>query len=77
MPGAHDFVAQSSSGTVKRLLALDCVQDPGNLVRPCQAHCTSSFKSTCVTVKPVRSQRDLSSLQQCLSACAAGNTFDF
>ena len=31
-PGAHDFVAHARSGSIKRLLALDCVQDPGNLV---------------------------------------------
>lgn len=32
-PAHHDFVADSEKGSVKRLLALDCVQDPGNLVR--------------------------------------------
>ena len=31
-PAQHDFVADSEEGSVKRLLALDCVQDPGNLV---------------------------------------------
>ncbi|CAK0734338.1 hypothetical protein CVIRNUC_000417 [Coccomyxa viridis] len=30
-PAQHDFVANSEEGSVKRLLALDCVQDPGNL----------------------------------------------
>lgn len=32
-PGCHDFLAESEGGPLKRLLALDCVQDPGNLVR--------------------------------------------
>ncbi len=37
-PGSHDFLAESERGTLKRLLALDCVQDPGNLVRSCSWH---------------------------------------
>ena len=31
-PGSHDFSAISQERTMRRLLALDCVQDPGNLV---------------------------------------------
>ena len=32
-PGAHDFMVEPARGALKRLLAFDCVQDPGNLVR--------------------------------------------
>lgn len=43
-PGPHDFMAQSPKGSVKRLLALDCIQDPGNLVLSCfylfAVHCS-------------------------------------
>ena len=36
-PGSYDFTAHSRERTMRRLLALDCVQDPGNLVHlpPC------------------------------------------
>ena len=37
-PGSHDFLAESEPGSLKRLLALDCVQDPGNLVRSPSLH---------------------------------------
>ena len=34
MPAAVCFVDDFQPGKISRLLALECVQDPGNLVRP-------------------------------------------
>lgn len=33
MPPSTDFASAMQPGALRRLLALECVQDPGNLVR--------------------------------------------
>ncbi len=49
MPPSTDFVSDAVPGALRRLLALDCVQDPGNLVRSCLEHRVLHGPGQCLT----------------------------
>ena len=64
-PPTADFVTDVQAGALRRLLALDCVQDPGNLVTCASSACDTAARNkscpVCLLIKcsSVRAQGSL------------------